>query len=281
MFLFFVLFVEGLQAQVFQGPLSRALGGAGRAGLETAESALLNPALVPLATNMEVNAFYGDGTWAPRQHRQYWGLGLADNSDDVLISGALHYVRMRETGTFTSPVSSELWHFALGQILWEGLSWGLSGYQLVRDPDGVARSTQHNASGGLLFMATPDLGFAYVLDNFLEPSQKVPAPLRQNRRQSLGAMYTFEGIARLRFDISRDEDHNPDHKLISQVGLESRSSRFMIVRLGAKWDNGVDQNFGTFGWGFNGPRLKLDYTLEKNFRGTGEAVHSVDMRLPF
>jgi hypothetical protein len=30
-----------------------------------------------------------------------------------------------------------------------------------------------------------------------------------------------------------------------------------------------------------GPRLKFDYSFEKNFKGTGEALHSVDLRLPF
>lgn len=269
-------------AQIFQGPLSRALGGSGRAGLESSESALLNPALVPLASDGELNVFYGDGSADRAEHHQFIGIGTVDNGEGVMIPGSLHYIRTRDTGVYSSAVSGELWHFALGRKFFvDGLTLGLSGYRWSADPDGEGAKVQWNGSFGALYSINSVLGFAYVWDSFLGAPKSIPEGLRISPRHSLGAMYTLGQVARLRFDISKDQARNPDDKLIYQLGLESRSSSYSIIRVGAKSDKLREQDFLTFGLGFNGPRLKIDYSFEKNLKRTGDALHSVDMRVPF
>jgi hypothetical protein len=274
-------FAHNSLAQVINGPLSRAQGGSGRAGLESSESALLNPALVPMAANHEVNFFYGDGYLDTNEHVTYYGLGATDNGEDVMVPGTLHYIRFRETGLGPSGVNQELWHFAVGRLAYQRISFGISGYRLVSDPDGSASKTQWNGSAGLLYIVNQELGFGYVVDNILEPSSNVPVYLRKTLRQSVGAMYSFAGMARMRLDITRDEKYNPERKMIYQAGFEAASYEWVTIRLGGKWDNLREQNFVTLGVGFNGPRLKVDYAFEKNTKHTGDAVHSVDMRIPF
>lgn len=283
--LIFLLIIFNLSqnslAQVIQGPLSRSQGGSGRAGLESSESALLNPALVPMANNHEVNLFYGDGYTDSAEHMTYYGVGATDNGEDVMLPGSLHYIRYRETGRGPTGINQELWHFAVGRLAYQRISFGVSVYRLVSDPDAGDEKTQWNGSSGLVYILNQDLGFAYVVDNILEPSSKIPVYLRQTMRQSIATMYSFAGMARLRFDITRDEKFNPKKKLVYQMGFEAASYEWVTIRLGSKRDNLREQNFVTAGVGFNGPRLKVDYSFEKNTQRTGDAVHSVDMRIPF
>lgn len=280
--IFISIFCHFAQAQVFQGPLSRALGGSGRAGLESSESALLNPALVPLAIDGEFNLMYGDGSSDRAQHQQFIGVGTVDNGEGIIVPGSLHYIRTRNTGVYPSAVSGELWHFAIGQKLFlDGLVLGLSGFRWSADPDGEGAKSQWNGSFGALYSFNSAFGLAYVWDNFIGAPKSIPEGLRLSARHSLGAMFTVGDVARLRFDLSKDQANNPDDKLIYQFGLESRSSSYAIIRLGAKADKLREQDFMTFGLGFNGPRLKVDYSFEKNLKRTGDALHSVDMRVPF
>src|SRR5206468_1780254 len=85
------------QAELFRGPLSSAMGGTGRAAMDSTEGAFLNPALVPLLKNYEVDTFYRDGALDPGQHQTTYGMGLGDNTEGVMFPGELHYLRMRQT----------------------------------------------------------------------------------------------------------------------------------------------------------------------------------------
>src|SRR4051794_17938553 len=89
-----------LHAELFRGPVSSALGGAGVAGVPSSEAALLNPALVPLYKESSIDAYYRDGYIGEGQHRQTVGLGALDNTGDSWIPGALHYLRTRDSGRF-------------------------------------------------------------------------------------------------------------------------------------------------------------------------------------
>lgn len=276
-----LIFSLSAHADFFKGPVSSSLGGAGRAGMDSAESAFLNPALIPLLKSYEINGYYRDGYVDEGQHSQSWGVGASDNSADVLIPGALHYMRLRETGRSARPAEGELWHIAVGKIAFENFSFGLSGYRLKYDLDGGTSSTQWNASVGALWMLSQELGVGYVLDNLANAGSDVPLGLREDVKQSIAGMMGIADVARLRADISRRERNNPGHDVIYGVGLESMSSEFVLVRLGYKKDDERDQTFYTAGIGFNGPRLKIDYTFEKNAERTSGALHSVDLRLPF
>ncbi len=266
----------------FRGPLSSALGGAGRAGLDGPEGVLLNPALVPLLKSVEIGTFFRDGYVDSGQHRQAWGFGAADNSPEVSFPGALHYLRLRDTGRAPKPVDGELWHVAIGEMMaGERLAFGVSGQRLTYKMKGFRDSVQWNYSLGMLVLISPELGFAYTLNNLAHPSSSVPVGLREEVQQAAGLYAVAGDIASVRLDISRNEVNNPAKKMVYMAAFESMSGKFVVFRSGYRRDEQQDARFLTLGLGFNGPRLKFDYSFEKNLERTSGALHSVDLRLPF
>ena len=65
------------------------------------------------------------------------------------------------------------------------------------------------------------------------------------------------------------------------LGFESKTSDTLVLRLGYRYDDLNVQHIWTAGIGFDGPRLKANYSFEKNQEGTSGALHSVDMSIPF
>jgi hypothetical protein len=157
---------------------------------------------------------------------------------------------------------------------------GGSAYRLTYKVESTSYE-QWNGSLGALVRVNPFLGLGYVLENLAKPGSEVPQDLREDMEQSVGLFGAIADIAHLRFDVSRREKHNPDHKMAYMMGVETQSHKFFLLRLGFKRDELEDQKLWTAGFCFNGPRLKIDYSFEKSAERASGALHSVDMRLPF
>ncbi len=268
-------------AELFQGPLSASMAGSGRAGIDGSEGAFLNPALVPLQKNYEIDAYFRDGEADLGQHRHAYGLGVGDNTPDVLFPGAINYIRTRDTGRAAGATDGELWHMAIGRNVGGKFAFGVSGYRLSSKVQNDREYVQWNYSLGVLLILGPDMGLAYVLNNLAKPGSEVPHGLRQDLQQGFGFFASVFNVARLHADIVRNEVDNPQHRLVYMLGAENLSGEFAIFRLGFKRDDERNQNYVTAGACLNGPRLKIDYSFEKNVRGVSGALHSVDIRLPF
>lgn len=277
----FLLFCAQTFAVPFQGPISKSLGGGGRAGLQSLESGLLNPALVPLIQASDMSAYYQDGYSAAGIHETAYGLGVIDASKEAYFPAAAHYIRLRNTGLTPTAADGELWHAAAGKKFGEWLVTGVSVYRLSYNVEGDREYTQWNYSLGLLALVNEGFGVAYVLENIAKPGSRVPTGLRQELTQGLGAYGSVAGLVKVRADIAEQERNNPDHKLVYSASVESMTSQWILFRLGFRRDELQDRRVWTTGFAFNGPRLKLDYAFEKNVEGTSGAVHSVDLRVPF
>ena len=278
----FIFFFSALHAQVYRGPISSGVGGAGRAGMQSAESALLNPALISMLKGYEIDSYYRDGEIDNGQHRQAYGFGATDNGEEVFFPGSLHYFRLRDTGRVPSPaVNGELWHAGVAQKFLDQGSIGVSGYRLRSDVKDDRVYEQWNYSLGILWTFNEAIGVAYVADNLANPGSIVPHGLREDLRQSVGFFTAFTDIARLRVDIARAEHFNPGHKMAYMLGMETLSNKFFILRLGYRYDDLANERIWTGGLGFNGPRLKLNYAVEKNQSGTSGALHNIDIQMPF
>jgi len=279
------LFLNGLgswaQAEVFRGPQSSAMGGTGVAGLEGAEGALLNPALIPMHSGSGVDAYFRDGEIDLGQHWHSYGVGGLDNGPEVFFPGALHYLRLRQTGDHSEPVNSEFWQLAVGERAGEHFALGLSVQRLVQDTELGKRFTQWNYTIGSVIPINTGLGVAYVLRNLAQVGSDVPLALREEFQQTLGVYAGLGEVARVRFDVSRLERQNPDHKLDFRFGFESKTSPLMVLRMGYRYDDLTGRRLWTAGVGFDGPRLKAHYAFEKNQDRVSGALHSVDLSLPF
>lgn len=269
------------RAEFFKGPVSSALGGTGRAGISSSEGAFLNPAVIPLVKNYEFIAFYRDGDLGEGQHRQGWAVGAVDNSEDVFFPGAAHYGKIRDTGRADRPMNGEIWHMAGAYLFADRLSVGFSAYRLNYTSKGDRPYEQWNGSLGMVALVNELISVAYVYDNIARPGSATPIGLREDPKHSVGLFARAGEIMTLRADAQRETAFNPDGRWTYMFGLESVTSEFFVVRLGYRLDDLRSQRFATGGFSFNGPRLKIDYALEKNIEGTSGALHSVDLRVPF
>lgn len=275
------VFSLSAHAEFFRGPISKASGGTGRAGLQGMESGFANPALVPLVKASEMSVLYNDGYVADGQHRQGYGVGVVDASKEVIFPGSLHYIRTRDTGRAGAPVNGEIWHLAAGKNISDHISLGASAYRLNYKVQNDRAYTQWNGSLGALVLISESMGVAYVLDNLAKPSSRTPPGLREDMRQGLGVYGEVASIVKIRADVSRQEKFNPDHKLTYGMAFESMASTWILFRGGFKRDELADEKLYTAGFGFNGPRLRINYAFEKAAKGTGGAAHSVDLIVPF
>lgn len=277
----FLFYSLAANAELYRGPLSAAMGGTGIAAMDATEGAFLNPALVPLLKGYEFDPYYRDGSLDPGHHQTSYGLGAGDNSEGVMFPGALHYMRLRDTGVAAKgPASSELWHAAIGKS-YKNLSAGVSLYRLSSKVERDQEYVQWNYSLGVLALINRDMGVGYVLKNIAKPGSDVPKGLRQDLQQGVGFFASLGTVARVRLDVTRSEVDNVDKKLVYMIGFENLASQYGVFRIGYRKDTQMDQNYLTLGAALEGPRLKIDYAFEKNLKGTSEALHSVDLRLPF
>lgn len=278
----FLIFIHTLSAHavIFRGPISSALGGTGIAAMDSPEAAFLNPALVPLFKGFEMDVYYRDGYPDPGQHRTAYGIGAGDNTETVYFPGAFNYIRMRDMGRASAAADSELWHGSLGKNFGP-VSFGVSAYRFTSKVTDDQEYVQWNFNLGALWIVDKWIGFGYVLQNIANPGGDVPAGLREDMLQGLGSFVAIGEIARLRLDITRHEQNNPQQKMVYMAGFENSVHAFGVFRAGYRWDEERGQRYATAGVAFNSPRLKIDYAFEKNVKGTGDALHGVDLRLPF
>jgi hypothetical protein len=274
-------FIQPLYAEIYNGPISAAMGGTGRAGIGSSEGAFVNPATIPLIKGYEFVGSYRDGYARDGQQRNGWMIGVVDNHEDVMFPGTIHYGRTSDTGRGPGRVRGELVHAAGAYLINNYWSVGASVYRLSSKIDLYPGYTQWNGSIGTVYLLNENISLAYVLDNLAKPGSDVPKPLREDMRQSVGFFGRVADVAVLRVDVARSEKLNPDKRLVYMLGFESATSEFMVFRAGYRLDDQHNQRFWTAGLGFNGPRLRIDYSFEKGFEESSGALHSVDMRLPF
>jgi hypothetical protein len=281
MFLLAIIFAFSAHAQVYEGPSVAGLAGSGRAGLDSNDGVFLNPALAGMLSKSEVAAYYKDGDADIGEHRNAWGASISENSPEVIMGGNVSYIRTRNTGQLSTPVNGELWHAAFGKLFYERFAVGFSAYHFAATPEAGAATEQWNGSIGGVFLILPKLGVAYVYDNPIHPSGDVPDAIRFLPQQSFGVFWSTPYFARLRLDLVHLDQMNPDNRWDIRGSIESEMGEFFLFRLGGRWDEAEGERYVTAGLSFNGPRLKIDYAIEKNVARIGGAVHSVDLRGTF
>lgn len=267
-------------AQYFTGPVSSGMGGAGVAAVNASEGAFLNPAVIAHAPRFESAIAYQDGYLARRTHRTQYGITLADNSANVVLPGAFSY--FQGARTFSSGVSTEdqLWNLSLGNFVGRNFALGLNAYYMNHKIANAENESYWNGALGAHYTLSPKIAFAFVFYNPIDGPKDLPLELKPIPEIRFGLQYSPEAFVRLRLDVSRPERENPEKYGVIYSGVEVDMNQFAIFRLGGQFDDYRKQNYVTAGLGFNGPRLRINYSLQKNIKGTGGAVHGVDFRVP-
>jgi hypothetical protein len=272
--------VDAAQAQIYSGPVSSAMGGAGRAGAESTEIIFLNPTAAALGTGFEAGFHYSDGYWTKGQHESAMAVILVENNPENISPGGFAYIQKRRT--LPGLAWSEKYYFgALGKTISPVLTIGLSGYYLEQILEDKTKFKQWNGSLGFLFTISPQLGVAYVLANPVAADEDVPLPLQPVTQHSLGVNWLMQHLMRVTLDVTKWADQNPDNRVIVQAGSEMKVGELALFRLGFEIDGINKRNSVTGGFGFIGPRLNANYSIAKPLKETDGAMHSVDLRLPF
>lgn len=272
---------ETAQAQYYTGPIARGSGGAGRAAAEASEVTLLNPGILPHAPKFTGAGFYGDGALSAQESQTEYGGSLVDNNPEAIVPGGLAYVQRHRRFHNDSDVDEKYVQFSVGNFVYRHLALGFTALRLEQDIKGGKSFVQWDGVVGLHYNPIPSLGLALVYYHFVKPSSDTPRPLRLDPQLSFGAYYIVMESFRLRWDLSQVQEFNEERKLRWQMGAETHLGPFFTLRFGADTDNLSDQDWLTAGFSFNGPRFHIDYAYAKNQKQTHNAMHSVDLRVPF
>lgn len=267
-------------AQYFPGPTGLSLGGAGVAGFKSSESVLLNPASVVYQPFVDVALYYTDGNVQKGVNQTRFGVSIVDNSEDVVFPGGISYFR-GSRNFYGVGAEEQLWLVSLGKAMGPQWSLGFNIAHLTSSIKNLKEFKQLAGSFGLLYSQSSLWALGFVYEHGGDPDALLPVAFRLHSRTQFGFKLQPQEIFAIYFDVSRQENNNPDKKMAFHSGVESFTNAFTVLRLGMKWDNFARQNFVSFGLGFDGPRLKANYSFQKALKGTGGALHGVDFRVHF
>jgi len=280
---FICLISVSVQAQYYTGPISSAMGGAGRAASEPEEGVFLNPAVLPHAREFSTALFYSDGLLGKDLRQRDLVVSFVDNTEGIVIPGSISYLRRRRTFPNKPSVKEEYYQVAVGQFATQYLSLGLGiHYRTVDQEDGGDDFSYWGGTLGTLWAPSPEWGVALVYDNFTVIGNRIPlGHLKNIPELGIGFVYLYKTILKVRFDISKLLQENRDKRWKVGLGMETYVNNFMALRIGAQTDKVSGQEFLTLGWAFLGPRLKIDYSFFKNIKDSKGVMHSIDLRVPF
>ena len=270
------------EAQIFTGPISSAMGGSGRAGIELTEAGPLNPALLGFARKLEMGAVYQNGSVDKDKKISQIGIALVDSGADSLFPGSFTYAHNYSRYSTQNHRGTDLFHLAFGEFLNKKFSAGIAGYRAENKYELTNEKTlRWNGQVGLLYLITPDLGAAYVFDNIFRKNDIRVEEDYLAQQHALGLYYRYSKVGRFRADAVYSDQKWHMAKWNWLVGYDSPLSEFFTLRMGAFWKNAEDQRGWSLGVGFDGPNLKVGYSFQKQEENGGGALHGVDIRLAF
>lgn len=229
---------------------------------------------------MSIGYVYKDGYHGKNEHDRAYALTIADNTADVLIAGAFTYVDRRRTFDSFHSLNERYFEFQFARRFFKYFSWGVGIFHLNQEAVSDDTYKQTNGRIGLFYNPNPELGVGFIANNIAGTDEDVTKPLRLKDELGLGANYIFMKQFRARADIYQQTQYNPDGKMRWGAGFESFVDAFFVVRGGYQSDALADRDYYTLGFGFTGPRLKIDYGYQKNVDDNRGGMHSVDFRMP-
>ncbi len=273
-------FSEEGYAQYLSGPVSSALGGAGIAANEEAEQLLFNPATLVHTKDLSIGAFFSDGYREKNEHDKFTGSTITDNTSDSGVAGGVGFFKRRRTFDVLPTLDEVYAQVSLAKPVYKFLALGLSIEHYRQDVVGGDEYRQTELSMGALYNPSPKFAVGFVVKNLRGRDEDVPALLQLKDELGVGINYILMETFRARFDVVQQTQLNPDQDRVYKAGIESFIDAFLVLRMGYQINELEDRNYYSLGFGFTGPRLKIDYSYQQNEDYTKGAMHSVDFRLP-
>ena len=268
-------------AQYLSGPVATSVGGAGRASLDPLEGAFLNPATLSQLNNYNMGVFFGDSHDLSSGEQRDLSFAISDSTPDKILPAAVAVTKRKITRSALPPVEQRDYYAAVADGVVTNLSMGIGFHRLESTIDSE-KVVQNNLHLGFLFTPSENMGIALVAYDFLGADSDILSDIALRRTVALGFTHIFLDFFQVRLDWAMVIQANPDHKSKLMLGLESRLFEFFLLRMGAQRDELTGQTFVAVGSSFNGPRLALDYALQRELAPVDGGVrHLIDLRLKF
>ncbi len=204
---------------------------------------------------------------------------MVDNTQNILFSGGVGYIKNRVAHPGIEYFNENFLIVAGSYTHTKSMSFGVSISKLEQSL--VSESyDQFDMSFGWQYIYNQQLIWGLAFQNMMNKDESIPVALRLKKQIQGGAQWFFNEKLRFRFDIKRLLDSDLDNKNIYLAGLESQLAPYFVIRLGMRQDTVFDADFASLSLSFKGPRLNVDYTVEKGVKNRFEQMHSVDFRVP-
>jgi len=251
----------------FGGAITAGSGLSGRAIVDEAEGASQNPALVPFSRgyHFRVTGLKGGSAAGNSAIR----VSVLDNLPDTAIPASILYSEFQNERNFTER--DFLVNF--GNLISERTSLGFGvGYRTRPDLD--LNNLEQRARSQVYAM----IGAQHYFSNELSL-----AGTFEPQNLGIGLGYIFRRLIRIRLDVAqlRGEGSSFSQRpILSSLGGETFMNRWLVLRLGAA-QMGSSPLKITWGLGFMGPRLKLNYAYApSNILRSSEYAHWLDLSMP-
>lgn len=271
----FLLFPLNGGALTRNGPVSAAMGNAGVAAINPAESSSLNPAGLPLVQEYHFGLFYSGTASSIQSLQSERGIVLTDGKADNIFPASINYSE-KNWSTVREDIIQEKWfEISFGKFIVPGISLGFSVRHLTQNLNSKKRRDNVNGALGVLFVPTPNFNIGCVFDQLVNGDQ---APNQRTPGFTAGLYYQINDFFRTRFDVTHEikEEYWPTRIM---AGIESYPYKYLPIRIGAQsYEN---QFLWTFGTGWAGPRLSFDYAIQTQQRPLYVVKHLLDVKLHF
>lgn len=249
------------------GAVSSATGGAGVAVADLDDSALMNPASVPLYRQKEMSLSYSKDRFS--------GF-IADNGKEAAFPAAIGYEQY-SNNFFKNKIYHLILAYPVFQNLSAGIDLNLNETKLL-NMDVTYRQTRVNL--GLIWQPLKTFSFGLVHKNRALSDTDLADSIDHISITTLGMAYVYQSFAQIRFDIETVEKQ-PSDQFIYKLGLETYLNDWVITRFGYRNDNINAMNFTTAGLGFAGPQFGLHYAYQAEAKSLIDPIHIIDLTVPF
>ena len=248
LFLLFQIFFLRREAAGDEGlspPFHLAFGGAGSASLKEGFSYLLNPAALGFHRKSKSAAAY-----TTKNGKQIGALSFMDLSAGLPLS--LTYSRFWSSRFLKSD--EDHLSVSAGGLTASWLSLGITVHRVrYRAEKG---KTLWNGDIGSLLRLGESAGLSFTLRRLLVNE-------KGNRRKGTVGLYLRKAPA---FQGYMDVSHSKAERWLLRGGAETIFQKFLAIRGGASWSVKKKRGLVSGGIAFYGPRLQMDYSLEKDRR---------------
>lgn len=262
-FLIIYLIANLANAQEYNSSISAATAGTGRAAVEAADAAFLNPAAL-----VHLRGHFLYGNFAEND----FAVVLGDSSAESFLPSALAYKQKTKLRVGTQEWKESDISLSLAEFAKDKWAMGLTAHYLeFQGPTSSYRNI--NADLGLLYTPVAHIGWAAVVYNVMGEDKDIPEALRPETHFGLGFNYIYHSMVRFRADLTTKSEY--------LAGLETYLNRFIITRFGYGNNTDLKREILTAGAGFKGPRFAVNYAYQGSLEKSGDYRHSVDLEIPF